>query len=224
MKPNKNPKQRLLTHFAQVAKALAHPVRLELLEALSQGERSVEVLAKACSLPMANTSHHLQILRLGGLATSRKEGLQVIYSLADDAVPGIIAALRGVAERQNNEVERIVRDSFERRDTLQAVSRDELMARVKRGEVMVLDVRPANEYAAGHIPDAVNIPIAELSQRLASLSKRREIVAYCRGPYCLLAFEAVKKLRESGYSARRLQDGYPEWKAEQRPVKTGVHT
>ncbi|MCX7174696.1 MAG: metalloregulator ArsR/SmtB family transcription factor [Proteobacteria bacterium] len=223
MKTRNSPKQELLAHFAQVAKALAHPVRLELLEALGQGERSVEILAHACSLPMANTSHHLQILRLSGLATSRKEGLQVIYSLADDAVPGIIAALRGLAERQSNEVARIVRDSFERRDTLQAVSRDELIARVKRGEVMVLDVRPASEYAAGHIPDAVNIPVDELPRRLARLPKRREIVAYCRGPYCLLAFEAVEQLRQSGYRARRLQDGYPEWKAEQRPVNTGLH-
>ncbi|MFA6314261.1 MAG: metalloregulator ArsR/SmtB family transcription factor [Sterolibacterium sp.] len=223
MTSSKSPKQKLLAHFAQAAKALAHPVRLELLEALGQGERSVEVLAQACALPVANTSHHLQVLRLGGLATSRRAGLQVIYSLADDAVPGIIAALRGVAERQNSEVERIVRDNFERRDTLQAVNRDELLVRVKRGEVMVLDVRPASEYVAGHIPDAVNIPLDELPRRLADLPKDREIVAYCRGPYCLLAFDAVEQLRRSGYRARRLQDGYPEWKAGQRTTNSGRH-
>ncbi|BAO28784.1 ArsR/SmtB family transcription factor [Sulfuritalea hydrogenivorans] len=218
--PKPSPKLKLLSHFAEVAKALAHPVRLELLEALSQGERGVEALAQACAQSIANTSHHLKILRLSGLAVSRKEGLQVIYSLADDAIPGVIAAIRGVAERQSAEVERIVRDSFERRDALDPVGRDELLDRVKRGEVIVLDVRPPQEYSAGHIPGAVNIPLEELSRRLASLSRKREIVAYCRGPYCLLAFDAVAQLRKSGYRARRLQDGFPEWKAEHRPVAT----
>lgn len=219
-----SPKFKLLSHFAEVAKALAHPVRLELLEALGQGERGVDALAKACAQPVANTSHHLKVLRLSGLASSRKEGLQVFYSLADDAVPGIIASIRGVAERQSAEVLRIVRDSFDRRDTLDPVGRDELLLRVKRGEVMVLDVRPPQEYSAGHIPGAVNIPLIELSRRLAGLPKNREIVAYCRGPYCLLAFDAVLKLRKSGYQARRLQDGFPEWKAEKRPVATGLDT
>jgi len=217
-----SPKLKLLSHFAEVAKALAHPVRLELLEALGQGERNVESLAQACAQSIANTSHHLKVLRLSGLAASRKEGLQVIYSLADAAIPGVIAAIRGVAERQSVEVERIVRDSFERRDALDPVGRDELLMRVKRGDVIVLDVRPPSEYSAGHIPGAVNIPLDELSRRLAGLPKRREIVAYCRGPYCLLAFDAVAQLRKSGYRARRLQDGFPEWKAEQRPVATGA--
>ena len=216
-----SPKLRLLSHFAEVAKALAHPVRLELLEALAQGERGVDALAQACGQSIANTSHHLKVLRLRGLAASRKEGLQVIYALADDAIPGVIGAIRGLAERQSAEVERIVRDSFERRDTLDPVGRDELLLRLKRGEVIVLDVRPPLEYSAGHIPGAVNIPLAELAGRLAGLPRQPEIVAYCRGPYCLLAFEAVEQLRNSGYRARRLQDGFPEWKAERRPVATG---
>lgn len=219
-----SPKLKLLSHFAEVAKALAHPVRLELLEALGQGERNVELLAQACGQSVANTSHHLKVLRLGGLVTSRKEGLQVIYSLADDVIPGLIASIRGLAQRQSAEVERIVRDSFERRDALDPVGRDELLKRVKRKEVIVLDVRPQQEYSAGHIPGAVNIPLDELSRRLAALPRNREIVAYCRGPYCLLAFDAVAKLRKSGYQARRLQDGFPEWKAEQRPVATGLDT
>lgn len=215
-------KRRLLSHFAEVAKALAHPVRLELLEALAQGERSVEALASACGQSIANTSHHLKTLRLSGLAVSRREGLQVIHALADDAIPGIIAAIRGLAERQSAEVERIVRDSFERRDSLDPIGRDELLRLVKRREVIVLDVRPPAEYAAGHIPGAVNIPLDELAGRLAGLPRDREIVAYCRGPYCLLAFDAVAQVRAAGRPARRLQDGFPEWKAERRPVATGA--
>lgn len=220
----KSSKRKLLSHFAEVAKALAHPVRLELVEALAQGERNVESLAQACGQAIANTSHHLKVLRLSGLAASRKEGLQVIYALTDDAIPGVIASIRGLAQRQSAEVERIVKDSFERRDALDPVGRDELLKRVKRGDALVLDVRPPSEFSAGHIPGAVNIPLDELSRRLAGLSKRLEIVAYCRGPYCLLAFDAVAQLRKSGYRARRLQDGFPEWKAEQRPVATGANT
>ncbi len=221
MKPPASPKQRLLAHFAEVAKGLAHPVRLELLEALAQGERDVDALAQACSQPVANTSHHLKVLRLGGLARSRKIGLQVFYALADDAIAGIVASIRGLAERQSAEVLRIVRDSFDRRDSLDPVGRDELLTRIKRGEARVLDVRPPQEFSAGHIPGAINIPLIELTRRLASLPRDREIVAYCRGPYCLLAFDAVRQLRESGYLARRLQDGFPEWKAERRPVAIG---
>ena len=217
----KSPKLRLLSCFAEVAKALAHPVRLELLEALGQGERGVDALAQACGQSIANTSHHLKVLRLSGLAASRKEGVQVIYSLADAAIPGVIAAIRGVAERQSAEVERIVRDCFERRDALDPVGRDELLKRVRRRDAIVLDVRPPQEFSAGHIPGAINIPLDELSRRLAGLPKHREIIAYCRGPYCLLAFDAVARLRKSGYRARRLQDGFPEWKAGQYPVATG---
>ncbi len=215
------PKKRLFEHFARVAKAMASPNRLELLEALAQGERSVDALAQASGMSVANTSHHLQTLRDGGLAKSRKEGLQVFYSLTDDAIPALIAGIRGVAERHMAEVERIVREHFDSRDDLKPVRRDELMQLAAAGEAMVIDVRPASEYEAGHVPGAVNIPIDSLPQRLMELPHTQEIVAYCRGPYCMLAFDAVEQLRKSGFRARRLEDGFPEWKAEQLPIDAG---
>lgn len=216
-----SPKKRLYAQLARVAKALAQPGRLELLEALGQGPRSVERLAEAVGMSVANTSHHLQTLRDGGLVTSRREGLQVIYSLSDPEIPKLLSCLRAVAERHIAEVERIVRENFDSRDGLQPIKRDELLKRAKKGEVMVIDVRPAEEYAAGHIPGAVNIPIAELPRRLKSLPKDQDIVAYCRGPYCMFAVDAVQTLRKKGYRARRLEEGFPEWRAERLPVEEG---
>ena len=213
------PKKLLFQHFARVAKGLAHSSRLELLEALAQGERSVDILAQACAMPISNTSHHLQILRDSGLLVSRKEGLQVFYRLADDEVLRTISGMRRIAERHSAEVERIVREHFGKRDRLTPVRRDELLKRVKKGETMVIDVRPAGEFSAGHIPGSVNIPIEALPRHLKKLPKDQEIVAYCRGPYCLLAFEAVEQLRKKGFRARRLEDGFPEWKAEDLPVE-----
>lgn len=215
---NVTPKKRLYEHFAGVAKAIGSPNRLELLETLSQGERSVDDLAKSSGLSVANTSHHLHVLRVNGLARSRKEGLQVFYSLADDAVTSLLVNIRGVAESQLAEVERIVRENFDSCDTLSPVKRDELVNLVKRGEATLIDVRPESEYAAGHIAGAINIPVDSLQKRLKKLPKGQEIIAYCRGPYCMMSFEAVAQLRKSGMRARRLEDGYPEWKAEQRPV------
>lgn len=215
------PKKRLYEQLARVAKALAQPGRLELLEALGQGERSVEGLAQASGMSVANTSHHLQILRDGGLVTSRRDGLQVIYSLSDPAIPKLLSCLRSVAERQLAEVERIVRENFDNRDGLKPVRREELLQLVKKGEVMVIDVRPPSEFAAGHIPGAVNIPIDLLPKRLKTLPKDQEIVAYCRGPYCMFALYAVITLRKKGYRARRLEEGFPEWKAERLPVERG---
>ncbi len=214
-----SPKKRLFEQFARVAKALASANRLELLEALAQGERSVDALSQAAGLSVANTSHHLQILRDGGLAQSRKEGLQVFYRLSDDAVTTVLGGIRGVAERHLAEVERIVRENFESRDSLTPVKRDQLLEMARSGEAMVIDVRPPNEFEAGHIPGAVNIPLDTLPEHLDKLPKEQEIVAYCRGPYCMLAFEAVERLRQSGYQARRLEDGFPEWKAERLPVE-----
>lgn len=216
-----SPKKRLFEHFARVAKAMASPNRLELLEALAQGERSVDALAQASGMSVANTSHHLQTLRDSGLAQSRKEGLQVFYSLTDAAIPALIAGIRGVAERHLAEVERIVREHFDSRDNLKPVRRDELMQLAAAGDAMVIDVRPPGEYEAGHVPGAINIPIDSLPQRLMDLPRTQEIVAYCRGPYCMLAFEAVEQLRKSGFRARRMEDGFPEWKAEMLPVQTG---
>ncbi len=215
------PKKRLFEQFARVAKALASPNRLELLEALAQGEKSVDALAQASEMSVANTSHHLQVLRDSGLAVSRKEGLQVFYRLSDEQIPSMLGCIRHVAEKQLAEVERIVREHFDGRDPLTPVGRDELLARVQAGEAMVIDVRPASEFRFGHIPGAVNIPVDELPDQLQSLPREQEIVAYCRGPYCLLAFEAVEQLREAGFQARRLEDGFPEWQAEHRPVETG---
>ncbi len=213
------PKKRLFEQFARVAKALASPNRLELLEALAQGERGVDGLAQASGMSVANTSHHLQNLREGGLVNSRKEGQQVIYALASDEVLRLVTAMRRVAEIHLAEVDRIVRDNFEIRDNLTPVRRDELLARVRAGEAMVIDVRPLSEYQAGHIEGAINIPLGLLPDRLDQLAHEQEIVAYCRGPYCMLAFEAVEELRKRGFRARRLEDGFPEWKAEQRPVR-----
>jgi rhodanese-related sulfurtransferase/biotin operon repressor len=213
-----SPKKKLFEQFARVAKSLASPNRLDLLETLAQGEKSVDALAQATGMSMANTSHHLQILRDSGLVESRKEGLQVFYRLSDDQIPTLMGCLSRIAERHLAEVDRIVREHFHPRDSLTPVGRDELMARVREGETMVIDVRPASEYKSGHIPGAVNIPVDELPQHLETLPREQEIVAYCRGPYCMLAFEAVAKLREAGYQARRLEDGFPEWKAENRPV------
>jgi len=215
------PKKRLYEQLARVAKALAQPGRLELLEALGQGERSVEGLATASGMSVANTSHHLQTLRDGGLVTSRREGLQVIYRLSDPAIPKLMSCLRSVAERQVAEVERIVRENFDSRDGLTPVKRDELLKLVKKGEAMVIDVRPPEEFAAGHIPGAINVPIEALPKRLKTLPKDQEIVAYCRGPYCMFALDAVATLRNKGYRARRLEEGFPEWKAERLPVEEG---
>jgi rhodanese-related sulfurtransferase/DNA-binding transcriptional ArsR family regulator len=214
-----SPKKRLFELFARVAKALSSASRLELLEALSQGERSVDDLSKATGLSVANTSHHLQILRDNGLAVSRRDGLQVFYRLSDDQIPVMLGCLRKVAERHLAEVERIVREHFTTRDALTPVGRDELMNRVGKGEAVVIDVRPAVEYQAGHIPGALNIPVDELPKRLDTLPHDQEIVAYCRGPYCMLAFEAVEQLRRAGLKARRLEEGFPEWKAENLPVE-----
>lgn len=214
-----SPKKKLYEHFARVAKSMASPSRLELLEALAQGERSVEGLAKATGISVANTSHHLQILRDGGVVQSRKQGLQVIYSLNDPEIPAILSGLRHLAERHIAEVERIVRENFERLDELKPVKREELLQLVSSGEAVVVDVRPAGEYLAGHIRGAISIPLDSLSKHLAKLPKNQEVVAYCRGPYCMFAFDAVAQLRSQGYKARRLEDGYPEWKAGQLPVE-----
>ena len=215
---NPSPKARLFEHFARVAKALASANRLELLEALAQGERGVDGLAKASGMSVANTSHHLQVLRDGGLVQSRREGLQIIYRLADDEVQNLITGLRHVAEKHLAEVERIVRENFENRDQLSPVRRKDLLNLVRSGEAMVIDVRPPSEYEAGHIEGAVSVPLDTLPERLNQLPQDQEIVAYCRGPYCMLAFEAVERLRKLGYRARRLEDGFPEWKVDHLPV------
>ncbi|CAA7614379.1 metalloregulator ArsR/SmtB family transcription factor [Magnetospirillum sp. UT-4] len=214
-----SPKLSMLEQFAAVAKALSSPHRLDLLELLAQGERGVEGLAAAAGLSVANTSQHLQVLRRVGLVVSRKSGPQVLYRLSDDDVLDLLASLRRTAERHVAEVDRLVRGYFHEKDALEAVSRDDLMARMKDGLVTILDVRPPEEYAAGHLPGSVNIPVRDLERRLGELPESTEVVAYCRGPYCVLAYEAVAALRERGRRARRLEDGFPEWRAAGLPVE-----
>jgi len=213
-----NPKQALFIQFASVAKALAHEHRLELIEHLGQGERSVERLAGLSGISIANASQHLQQMRRAGLLASRRDGKRVLYRLADDAVVALLSALRSIAERSLGEVEKVVAGYFRQRDDMEAVSRADLVRRMKNGSVTLLDVRPEDEFALGHLPGAVNIPLKELEKRLAELPRRREVVAYCRGPYCVLAFEAVAALRQRGFAVRRLEDGLPEWRAAGLPV------
>ncbi|MDY6980787.1 MAG: metalloregulator ArsR/SmtB family transcription factor [Pseudomonadota bacterium] len=214
-------KHDLFAQFARVGKALGNGNRLEILEFLAQGERSVEALARVAGLSVANTSQHLRHLREAGLVTTRKDGLKVYYRLSSDDVVSLVDALRRVAEQHVAEVERLVNSYLTIKDDLEPIPRDELLARARDGHVTVIDVRPPEEYAAGHLPGAVNIPLSELEQRLAELGqdKDQEIVAYCRGPHCVLAFDAVARLREQGLKARRLQDGYPEWKTAGLPVE-----
>ena len=214
---NKGPKYQLYAQFADVAKALSHPHKLELLELLAQRERSVEALAKVAGLTVANTSRHLQQLRRAGLVVSRKEGLYVFYQVADDDVIDLLRSLRRTGQRHIAEVNEVVVGYFIDRDSLEPISRKELMQRSKVGLVTILDVRPGEEYEVGHIPGAINVPLEEIGQHLADLPKDQEVIAYCRGEYCVLAFEAVATLRKKGFSARRLEEGYPEWKAAGLP-------
>jgi len=212
------PKQALYAEFAVIAKALAHPHRLELLEHAAQGPMSVETLAERVGLSVANASQHLRQLREAGLVTAERDGKFVRYALADDAVLDLISSVHRVAARRRAEVSRIVSDYFDARDAMEPVSRAELVARAQSGAVTVLDVRPRDEYELGHVPGALCVPLDELEARLAELDPARPIVAYCRGPWCVLSFEAVARLRALGYDARRLEDGYPEWRAAGMPL------
>jgi len=217
----RNPKQALFAEFAGVAKTLGHAHRLELLEQLAQGERSVDTLAQRTGLSIANASQHLQQMRRAGLVANRRDGKFVLYRLADDAVLDLLAALRRIAERNVAEVAHVVRTYFDARDALEPVSRKELMQRLRSGSVTVLDVRPEDEFALGHVPGAVNVPLSALKRRLAEFDRSQEIVAYCRGPYCVLSYEAVAALRAKGFKVRRLEDGLPEWRAAGFPVAEG---
>jgi rhodanese-related sulfurtransferase/DNA-binding transcriptional ArsR family regulator len=215
-------KRELYQAIAKVAQALASGNRLQLLEFLAQGERPVETLATMAGITLANASQHLQALRRTGLVSARRQGQRVYYRLGDDEVVRLLEALRQVAESRLAEVRQLVSEFLGDRHALEGVAASELLARVKKGLVTVLDVRPAEEFAAGHLPGAVNIPIERLEGELARLPKKREVVAYCRGPYCLMSFEAVAKLRQRGWKARRLEGGFPEWRAAGRPVESGA--
>jgi len=213
-------KRELYQSIAKVAQALASGNRLQLLEFMAQGERSVDALAAMAGVTVANASQHLQALRRAGLVTARKEGQRVYYRVAGDDVVRLYDGLRAVAESRLAEVRQLVNEFLGDRGALEPVLAEELLARAKKGLVTVLDVRPREEVEAGHLPGAVNIPMDRLESELARLPKKREVVAYCRGPYCLMSFDAVLKLRQRGWKARRLNEGYPQWKAAGLPIES----
>lgn len=216
---SKSFKQDLFSQFARIGKALSNGNRLEIMEFLAQSERSVDQLAKLTGLTVGNTSQHLQQLRQSGLVHTRKSGLKVYYRISDDEVIKLLGLLRSVAETNLAEVDRLVNTYLVTKDDLEPICREELLKRVKDDLVTVIDVRPAEEFAAGHLPGAANIPLNELEQRIGELDPTLEIVAYCRGPHCILAFDAVEQLRLKGMKVRRLEDGYPEWKLAGLPVE-----
>lgn len=219
-----SPKQVLFDELARIAQALGHAHRLGILEQVAQGERAVEVLAQTNGISIANASQHLKLLRAAGLVASRRAGKFVLYRLADDSVLELMSALRGTAERNSAEVRRVLNEYFWQRDGMEAVSRTELLERIDLGLVTVLDVRPHDEFVLGHVPGSVNVPLHQLEERLSELNSTHEIVAYCRGAYCVLSFDAVARLRVLGFNARRLEDGFPEWRAAGLPCEVCTET
>ncbi|MDO8587612.1 MAG: metalloregulator ArsR/SmtB family transcription factor [Armatimonadota bacterium] len=222
MKTNREFKDAIYEQFARISKALSSPKRLELLDLLCQGERTVEVLAKAAGLSVANASRHLQILRAARLVQAEKQGLFVIYRLADLQVCDLLSAIRLLAEARLAEIEQITRQFMQSHPDLEPVDRETLRERVLSGAVTLLDVRPKEEYLAGHIPGALCVPLEELEGRLDGLPRDQEIVAYCRGPYCVLAVEAVERLKARGFNAHRMEDGVVEWRSLGLPVEETV--
>jgi rhodanese-related sulfurtransferase len=220
MSKSKGAKQALFERLAVIARALGSAARLELLDFLAQGERSVEDLAGVAGLSVANTSKHLQQLKAAGLVQARRDGKRILYVMADDRVLDAVAALRGIAETHSRAVDDLLGSYLRRRDDLEPVAAEDLLERVRVGLATVIDVRPAEEFAQGHIPGALNIPLDQLEQRLGEVPNDREAVAYCRGPWCVLSFEAVARLRNAGLAARRLEDGLPEWRHAGLPLAT----
>ena len=219
--PNRAFKDAIYEQFARIGKAVSSPKRLELLDLLCQGPRTVEVVAKESGLTVANASQHLQVLRAARLVETEKEGLYVMYRLADQTVCEFFRAMRVLAESKLAEVEQIKRRFLEGRAGMEPVDRDELLTRVREEAVTVLDVRPVEEYNAGHIPGALSIPLKELKQHLAELPRDQEIVAYCRGPYCVLSIQAVEMLRAKGFHAVRLEEGIQDLRAMGFPIAVG---
>ena len=215
-------KNRLYDQFARIGKALSSPHRLELLELLAQGERTVDSLATEIGLSLANASQHLQALRQASLVDSRKHGLYVYYRLADPAVCDLCRVIRTVAEHRLADLDRLVRAHFEDHARAEVVGMEELLKRARSRDVVILDTRPPTEYAAGHISGAISVPVDELQRRLRRLPKDKEYVAYCRGPYCVYADQAVTILKSRGRRARRLLEGFPEWRAAGFPVEAGL--
>jgi rhodanese-related sulfurtransferase/DNA-binding transcriptional ArsR family regulator len=213
-----SPKAALLEEYALIARALSAPARLMLLEQIAQGERGVDALADKTGLTIANASQHLQQLRRAGLVTSRREGKSVLYRLSDAKTLALMELIGVVAERNLAQVERILRGLSDGADAPEPVTRDELAARIKEGSVTIFDVRPPDEFATGHIPGAQNVSLADLDHIAPILDLNSEIIAYCRGPYCVYAHQAVTILRKRGLNARRLEGGLPEWREDGRPL------
>ena len=209
-------------HVARVGKALSSGPRLELLDLLCQGPRTVEVLAREAGVPVANASDHLQVLHRACLVAAEKRGVSVTYRLGDEEVCDFFQSLRRLAESRIGEIREVTRRFLEERGALEAIDREELVGRVRDGTVTVLDVRPAEEYRAGHIPGALSVPLAELERHLSELPRERDVVAYCRGPYCVLALEAVELLRKHGFQAVRLVEGVPDWRERGFEVAYGA--
>lgn len=218
-----SPKTAIYEQIARIGQATASPNRLELLDLLSQGPRTVEALAQQTGQSVATTSHHLQVLRRARLVYGDKAGLYVTYRLADPQVGDFFLELRQLAESRLAEVQQVTRQYLEQRGALEPVDNEELVRRVRAGEVTVIDVRPREEYVAGHIPGAISVPLADLPKRLRDLRKRHDIVAYCRGPYCVMSLDAVDLLRRKGFRAQRLEHGVVEWRAQGWRVDTGEH-
>lgn len=216
-----NPKRELFEQLASMARAFGSAARLELIDYLAQAERTVEDLSRVAELSIANTSKHLQQLKAAGLVQARRDGKHVWYRLADDRVLDAVGALQELAREHLEEVQALVASYLERRDGLEPVPAHELLERARDSLVTVIDVRPPEEYAQGHIAGAINVPLQRLSRELGRIPREREVVAYCRGPWCVLSFEAVARLREAGLTARRLDGGLPEWRHSGLPVETG---
>jgi rhodanese-related sulfurtransferase len=211
-------KDPLYTQFARIGHAVASPKRIELLDLLGQGEKTVEQLAEQAATPLKNTSAHLRTLRQARLVDTRREGTYIYYRLAGDDVFRFLRTLQALGRARLAEIEQVTRLYLDGRDEFEPVTFPELRRRLARGDVTVVDVRPENEYRAGHIPGALSIPVAQLGRRLAEIPRRREVIAYCRGPYCVFAVEAVGLLRKRGYRARRTDEGFPDWRARGLPV------
>jgi rhodanese-related sulfurtransferase/DNA-binding transcriptional ArsR family regulator len=217
--PHRDFKDPLYEQFARIGHALGSPRRIELLDLLAQGEKTVELLAEQSAMPVKSTSAHLRVLRQARLVETRRQGTFVHYRLAGDDVVALLGSLQAVARNRLAEVERVADLYLTRRDALEPVTRKELRRLVRDGAVTVLDARPRQEYEAGHIPGALSVPVEELERRLSEIPKDREVIAYCRGPYCVYALEAVTLLRRRGYRARRAEEGLPEWRSSGLPVE-----
>ena len=213
-------KDKVYSVLASMIKAMANPHRLEIIDLLGQGEKSVEEIAIETDMSVANTSQHLQVLKAANLVEIRREGNFIHYRLSHDEIYSSWQTMRGLGFEIMAEMERVIKDFREKRHTLEAINIEELFTRLKFKNIVLLDVRPAGEYKNGHIPNAINIPVEELSAKLKKLAKNKEYVAYCRGPFCVFADEAVTLLTKKGFKAKRLFEGFPDWKLKGLPIET----